>query len=239
MSCLSKSSRSCKEKELWCIDKVSLSFLCVGELSVSKNGGKFQTSFSCWSCEVSVHDIRNTFLTHRYCIFLPRQRECFEKMDFTRCSTWMLAYTDPWSFHASAKFGHRGSPHPPTDSTNLNLRKAPRVSLNHSLVNGTIPGKYNPRGTRNYQIYMWNSCHIRMWLIKPINYGREQTDYRYVLYMTPLQKTQTISLRSDVAFKCFSIILISQYSTCDLAYELHLTGQTHSLRLTWVTCSPI
>ena len=26
------------------------------------------------------------------------------------------------------------------------------------------------------------------------DYGREQTDYRYVLYMTPLQKTQTVPL---------------------------------------------
>ena len=26
------------------------------------------------------------------------------------------------------------------------------------------------------------------------DYGREQTDYKYVLYMTPLQKTQTIPL---------------------------------------------
>ena len=26
------------------------------------------------------------------------------------------------------------------------------------------------------------------------NYGREQTDYSYVLYMTPFQKTQTIPL---------------------------------------------
>ena len=26
------------------------------------------------------------------------------------------------------------------------------------------------------------------------NYGREQTDYRYVLYMNPLQQTQTIPL---------------------------------------------
>ena len=31
------------------------------------------------------------------------------------------------------------------------------------------------------------------------DYGREQTDYRYVLYMTPLQKTQTIPLRNDIA----------------------------------------
>ena len=27
------------------------------------------------------------------------------------------------------------------------------------------------------------------------DYGREQTDYRYVLYMTPLQKTRTIPLK--------------------------------------------
>ena len=29
------------------------------------------------------------------------------------------------------------------------------------------------------------------------DYGREQIDYRYVLYMTPLQKTQTIPLRGQ------------------------------------------
>ena len=35
------------------------------------------------------------------------------------------------------------------------------------------------------------------------NYGREQIDYRYVLYMNPLQKTQTIHLQGMVcAYLC-------------------------------------
>ena len=36
------------------------------------------------------------------------------------------------------------------------------------------------------------------------DYGREQTDYRYVLYMTPLQKTQTIPLKDMDDFLYFS-----------------------------------
>ena len=32
------------------------------------------------------------------------------------------------------------------------------------------------------------------------NYGREQTNYRYVLYLTPLQKTQTTPFNWDMMF---------------------------------------
>lgn len=79
MSCLSRSSRSCREKELWCTDKINPFIPLCWELLVSKNWGEFQTSFSCWSCEFRVHDIRNTFLTHWYHIFLSRQQVLFEK----------------------------------------------------------------------------------------------------------------------------------------------------------------
>lgn len=50
--------------------------------------------------------------------------------------------------------------------TSLIASKAPDVSLNHSHVNWTIPGKYNPGGMRNYQICTWNSCHVGLWLIR-------------------------------------------------------------------------
>ena len=38
------------------------------------------------------------------------------------------------------------------------------------------------------------------------DYGREQIDYRYVLYMTPLQKTRTIPLKT-----CIIIIMANTY----------------------------
>ena len=39
------------------------------------------------------------------------------------------------------------------------------------------------------------------------DYGREQIDYRYVIYMTPLQKTQTIPLRLSLPYTVNKLFL--------------------------------
>lgn len=83
MSCLSRSSHSCRGKELWCTDKIKPLSPLSWVLPVSKNWGEFQTffyaAFLCCCCELSVHDIRNTFFTQWCYIFLSKQQACFGK----------------------------------------------------------------------------------------------------------------------------------------------------------------